>query len=43
MPSLAALATDLSDELENLAALAPKTAGNGATPGERTGATARTS
>jgi WS/DGAT/MGAT family acyltransferase len=41
MPGLAALAGDLNDELENLAALAPDTAGNGSTPSERTGAATR--
>jgi hypothetical protein len=41
MPSLATLADDLSDELENLAALAPRTGGNGSTPSERTGTAAR--
>jgi WS/DGAT/MGAT family acyltransferase len=40
MPSLAELAADLSDELENLAALAPATGGNGSTPSERAAAAA---
>lgn len=40
MPSLSALAADLSDELENLAALAPKVGGNGSAPKERARSTA---
>jgi len=34
MPSLGGLAADLNDELENLAAMAPKVTGNGSTPQE---------
>jgi hypothetical protein len=34
MPTLGGLAADLNDELENLAALAPKVTGNGAAPKE---------
>jgi WS/DGAT/MGAT family acyltransferase len=41
IPSLGALAADLNDELENLAALAPKVAGNGSAPPEPARTTAK--
>jgi WS/DGAT/MGAT family acyltransferase len=40
MPTLGALAADLSNELEDLAALAPKVAGNGSSPPQRARSTA---
>jgi len=41
MPTLGGLAADLNDELENLAALAPKVTGNGSTPKQPASTTAR--
>ncbi|GIK78048.1 MAG: wax ester/triacylglycerol synthase family O-acyltransferase [Thermoleophilia bacterium] len=41
MPGLATLADDLDEELASLAALAPRTAGNGAAPSERAGTATR--
>ena len=41
MPTLDGLAADLNDELENLAASAPKVTGNGSTPKQPASTTAR--